>query len=174
MMAENVVIDRATLADLDEILELERQCFPTPWSREAFAREIGREDDVALYVAARDGDELVGYSGMWVLPAEAHLCTIGVSPRHRRKGLGQRILLHMIDEAAQRGAARLVLEYRLSNLAAHDMYSKYDFRLLGVRRNYYRDGLKTEDAIVASLDGIQDPEFAARLDEWKQAIVDRE
>ncbi|MFQ5809062.1 MAG: ribosomal protein S18-alanine N-acetyltransferase [Armatimonadota bacterium] len=170
MMADDALIDRATLADLDAILAVERVCFSTPWTREAFVRELAREDDVALYVAARDGDEIVGYAGMWVLPVEAHLCTIAVAPRWRRKGLGKRILLHMIEEAVRRGAERIVLEYRVSNLAAHSLYMKYGFRLLGVRKNYYRDGLTREDAIVASLDDIQAPEFAAQLDAWKQAV----
>ncbi|MGD8238540.1 MAG: ribosomal protein S18-alanine N-acetyltransferase [Armatimonadota bacterium] len=170
MMADDVLIDRATLADLDAILAVERVCFPTPWTREAFARELAREDDVALYVAARDGDEVVGYAGMWVLPVEAHLCTIAVAPMWQRRGLGTRILLHMLQEAVWRGAGRLVLEYRVSNLAAHSMYVKYGFRLLGVRKNYYRDGLTREDAIVASLDDIQAPGFASQLDAWKQEI----
>jgi len=172
-MAEDVLIDRATLADLDAIVALERQCFPMPWTREAFARELAREDDIALYVAARDGDEVVGYAGMWVLPVEAHLCTIGVAPSRQGKGLGERILLHMVDEAVGRGAERVVLEYRVSNLAAHGMYMKYGFRLLGVRKGYYRDGPATEDAIVASLDDIQAPDFAAQLHKWKQAMSKR-
>ena len=164
------MINRATLADLEDILALERRCFPTPWTREAFARELSRDDDVALYVAARGAAEIVGYAGMWLLPVEAHLCTIAVAPTHRRKGLGERLLVHMMSEAVWRGAKRMVLEYRVSNLAAHSMYMKYGFRLLGVRQDYYRDGLATEDAIVARLDDIQEPEFAVQLDEWKHAI----
>jgi ribosomal-protein-alanine N-acetyltransferase len=173
MMAEDVRIDRATLADLDAILALERQCFPTPWTREAFVQELSRDDDVAMYVVARDGDEIVGYAGMWVMPAEAHLCTIAVAPTRRRRGLGERILLHMVEQAVRQGSQRLVLEYRVSNLGAHSLYMKYGFRLLGVRKGYYRDGASTEDAIVASLDDIQAPAFADRLREWKHAVETR-
>ena len=169
-MAEDIVIGLATLEDLDAILALEHQCFPTPWSRQAFVQELGREDDVAYYVAAREGDRIVGYAGMWVMPHEAHLCTIAVAPTHRRRGLGERILLHMIARAVRRGSARIVLEYRVSNLAAHSMYAKYGFCILGVRKGYYRDGLSREDAIVASLDDIQSPEFAVELEKWQQDL----
>ncbi len=169
-MLEDVVIERATLAHLDAIVELERECFPTPWTRNAFARELARRDDVAVYVTASAGGETVGYAGMWVTPGEAHLCTIAVASPDRRRGIGERILVHMIDEAVRRGAERFVLEYRASNVAAQQLYAKYGFRRLGIRQNYYRDGPATEDAIVVSLDDIQEPEFAARLYQWKEAV----
>lgn len=169
-MLDDVVIERASLADLDAIIALERQCFPTPWPRSAFARELARQDEVAVYVTASVGGEIVGYAGMWTTPGEAHLCTIAVSPQDRRKGIGERILVHMIDEAARRGAERLVLEYRASNVSAQSLYAKYGFRRLGIRKNYYRDGLAREDAVVVSLEDIQEPGFAERLHRWKEAV----
>ena len=169
-MCCELVIELATLADLDAIAALERQCFPTPWSRRALAHELSRSDDAALYIATRAGDEVVGYAGMWVVADEAHLCTIGVAPQHRRKGIGELMLLHMIEAAVRRGAERVVLEYRVSNTAAHCLYAKYGFRFLTVRKGYYRDGPFTEDAIVVSLDDVQTPEFAPRLRQWQQAL----
>jgi ribosomal-protein-alanine N-acetyltransferase len=170
-MPVDVVIERATLADLDAIAALEHECFPAPWPRQTFTRELSRTDDGALYIAARAAEELVGYAGVWLVPDEAHVCTIAVAPQHRRKRIGAHMLLYLVEEAVRRGAERVVLEYRVSNAGAHKLYAKYGFRFLAVRKDYYRHGPVVEDAIVVRLDNIQEPGFSRRLRQWQRELA---
>src|SRR3954451_10085588 len=58
---------------------------------------------------------IVGFGGLWLMPEEAHITTIGVAPAHRGKGLGEMLLLGMTDIALGHGAVWLTLEVRVSN-----------------------------------------------------------
>lgn len=168
-------IDRADESDLEAIHRLEGMCFPTPWTRASLRRELSRRDEVAVYLAARLDEAVVGYAGMWVAAGEGHIATIGVHPRYRRMGIGQRILLRLLREAVARRAERVFLEFRTSNAAARALYARFGFREVGVRKGYYQD--TGEDAVVAALDGLRDPTFRRRLAEWEQeaaARADRE
>lgn len=164
-------IDRANEGDLEAIYRLECVCFPTPWTVESMRRELSRRDDVAIYLAARLGDEVVGYAGMWVAAGEAHIATIGVHPQYRRRGIGQRILLRLIREAAARGSERVFLEFRPSNKAARALYAKFGFREIGIRRGYYHD--TGEDGIVAALGDLQSPSLRGQMERWEQEAAAR-
>ncbi len=164
-----VRIERASLLDLDDIVRLERACFPSPWTRDSFRRELSRTDDVAVYLMARDGDEPVGYAGMWVVGGEAHVATIGVRPDRRRQSIGARILLRLLAEAARRGADRVFLEFRRSNRAAQQLYAKYGFVETGIRRQYYVDNL--EDAVIAEITDLQDEAMQVQIERWRRALA---
>ncbi len=131
-------------ADLDEVLIIERHSFPSAWSRGSYEREL--RSDNSHYFAARHRDQLVGYAGMWVVLDEAHITTLAVHPRRRRRGLGSRLLLLLIEQARRQGATRMTLEVRERNEAARSMYRKFGFRRKGVLRGYYGD--TGEDGIV--------------------------
>ena len=91
-----VTIERMTLADLGDVMRMERQCFPTPWRPETFEYEISGNPN-AYYVVARlhlpEGPRNVGYAGMWLVVDEAHITTIGVDPSYRGLKIGERLLL---------------------------------------------------------------------------------
>jgi len=167
----SIRVDRAQEADLDAIYRLECMCFPMPWTRDSFRRELRRRDDVAVYLAARVDDEVVGYAGMWVAGGEAHIATIGVHPQYRGRGIGQRIMLRLFQEAIARGSERAFLEFRPSNTAARNLYAKLGFREVGLRRGYYQD--TGEDAIVAELSDLQDPAFQRQMEQWEQEAAAR-
>ncbi|MDQ3044755.1 MAG: ribosomal protein S18-alanine N-acetyltransferase, partial [Chloroflexota bacterium] len=81
--------------------------------------------------------ELIGFAGMWIVFDEAHITTIGVDPAHRGRGLGELLLVALVDDAIRRGANSMTLEVRVSNEAAQSLYRKYGFSVRGVRRRYY-------------------------------------
>ncbi|MBC7335045.1 MAG: ribosomal protein S18-alanine N-acetyltransferase [Clostridia bacterium] len=130
---------------LDQVLQIERVSFPTPWSRQAFLSELYHNDFAHYYVCLLDG-RVVGYAGMWVILDEAHVTNVAVHPQYRGQQIGQRLLAYLLGEAAGRGAARITLEVRPSNQPAQHLYQKLGFKPVGVRKGYYTD--THEDAII--------------------------
>ncbi len=104
---------------------------------------------------------IIGFSGFWILFDEAHITTIGVDPRFRRRHLGELLLLDMVEAARRQGARYLSLEVRKSNASAIRLYEKYDFSIRGVKPRYYTDD--GEDAFVMWSGDIRTPEFRERL-----------
>ncbi|HWI54223.1 MAG TPA: ribosomal protein S18-alanine N-acetyltransferase [Desulfobacteria bacterium] len=130
---------------LDEVLEIESQSFPTPWSRSSFTHEI-TGNDFACYFAAMEGGKVVGYAGMWIILDEGHITTIAVHPSRRRCRIGKSLMNMLINEAKSRGCVRMTLEVRPSNPGAIDLYEKLGFVSFGVRPGYYSD--TGEDAVI--------------------------
>jgi ribosomal-protein-alanine N-acetyltransferase len=126
-----------TESDLDEVLTIERQSFPSVWSRASYERELRNRN--SYYLTARHQGALVGYFGMWIVLGEAHITTLAVHPSYRRRGLGGRLLDHVIDLARRHSAARVTLEVREQNHAAIAMYRKFGFEPKGVLPAYYGD-----------------------------------
>lgn len=143
-------IERMQRSDVPRVMEIERQCFATPWHESAYLTEILNR--AAYYAVARLDDKIVGYAGMWVIMDEAHITTIGVDPQYRRQKVGERVLIAMLDEAQRRGARRATLEVRESNQVAQRLYRKYGFVSAAIRRNYYSDN--GENAVVMWVDDM--------------------
>jgi len=120
---------------------------------------------------SRDLPPILGFAGMWLMFDEAHITTIGVSPRVRGKGLGELLLVHLFDEAGKIGAHRLTLEVRVSNDVAQRLYRKYTFREEGVRKRYYSDN--GEDALIMWTERIDRPEFVGMLAESRRRLDQR-
>ncbi len=139
------------LKDVDEVLEVERQSYPTPWSRSAFISEL-TANIYAHYYVTRCKEQVVGYFGMWVFFDEAHLTNIAVCPQLRRKGIGERMLKFALAEAVRLGATKMTLEVRLSNHGAQNLYRKLGFVDRGIRKGYYTD--TNEDAIIMWKDNL--------------------
>jgi ribosomal-protein-alanine N-acetyltransferase len=114
---------------------------------------------------------IVGFAGMWLAFDEAHLTTIGVEPRLRGRGLGELLLLCMVDEAITRSANWLTLEVRVSNVAAQTLYRKYGFTVHGTRKRYYSDN--NEDALIMWSRALSDPGFRADIERRRRALARR-
>jgi len=139
-----------TAGDVDEVVALERLCFPTGWHAAAYLSELG--NPAALYLAARVGGELVGFAGASVAVGEMHLLTLAVAPACRRQGYGERMLRALLAEAYRRGARRATLEVREGNQAARALYEKYGFVPVAYIGRYYSD--TGEDAVVMWLNPL--------------------
>jgi ribosomal-protein-alanine N-acetyltransferase len=138
-----MIIAPATQADLDDIVEIERHSFPRPWTRDAFAAELAREQG-RLWVA-RDRD-LVGYCVAWIVVGELGIHSIASHPDHRRAGIGRALLDHAIAAARAEGCTLATLEVRRGNLPAIWLYERAGFQTIHVRAGYYQDN--HEDALV--------------------------
>jgi len=116
----------------------------------------------------RIGDEIVAYGGMWVMVDEAHITTFAVHPRWRRRGIGERLLLALLDLAIDRRAREATLEVRLSNLAARRLYEKYGFRPAGIRPRYYSDD--GEDALIMTTEPLASSGMRDRIARLRAAL----
>ena len=88
--------------------------------------------------------------------------TIAVDPAWHRHGIGTRLLLTLAHEAIDRGAVALTLEVRLSNRGAQEMYKRFGFTAVGVRKGYYAD--TGEDALIMWAYGVSEPPYSRLLD----------
>ena len=129
---------------LDEVAELERICFTTPWSRNMLVEEL-QNDCAAFLVALDDEDHVAGYAGLLVVLDEGYIDNVAVRPECRRQGIGDR-LLEVFCRFGQAHLAFLTLEVRPSNAAAVALYEKHGFQEAGRRKDYYTD--PTEDALL--------------------------
>jgi ribosomal-protein-alanine N-acetyltransferase len=136
------------LADLDQVMEIERLCFPNPWSRQVFIEELERE--WAHLEVVREGPRVFAFANYWLVRDEVHILNVAVDPTARRRGHAARLLAHIIVSSRRRACRFVTLEVRKSNRGALKLYRSFGFRAVGIRRNYYvEDG---EDAIVMLLD----------------------
>jgi ribosomal-protein-alanine N-acetyltransferase len=142
------------------VMRIEQQVYPRPWSSSLFLSELAMRSTRAYFVA-RVGRELVGYAGLMMTLDEAHVTTIAVEPRHHRSKVGTRLLLVLVREAVARGATAITLEVRMSNVGAQDLYRRFGFGPVGVRKNYYQE--VNEDALVMWAHDVDQPEYAELL-----------
>ncbi|MGO8670402.1 MAG: ribosomal protein S18-alanine N-acetyltransferase, partial [Capsulimonadaceae bacterium] len=126
------------IEDIEHVSRLERRCYSLPWSSSAYVTEVGNPS--AYYTVARtDRGIIVGYAGMWTIMDEAHITTIAVDPEFRGLKIGERLLIDLLDEGMRLGARRASLEVRERNTVAHNLYIKYGFVDVAMRKNYYSD-----------------------------------
>ena len=130
---------------LDEVAELERICFSTPWSRNMLAEELDNMLS-AFLVALDDTDRVVGYAGVQVILDEGYITNIAVRPECRRQGVAAKLLQVFLDFARANKLSFLTLEVRASNYDAIALYGSRGFRSMGRRKNYYEH--PREDAII--------------------------
>jgi len=116
-------------------------------------------------------ENIIGFSGFWMMMKEAHIIAIGVRDGYRRLGIGEGLLIATIELAQIVNANVVTLEVRASNEIAQELYKKYGFRVVGRRLRYYSsDG---EDAIIMSTDNITSMPFQASLQHLKKAYAQR-
>lgn len=149
-----LTIRTMTLEDLEPVCRIDRASFPTPWPERSYRFELTRNPAAKLFVAELDFGprQIVGYIGLWFIVDEAHISTLAVDPEHRRRGLGEQLLVGALTYAAQQGAERTTLEVRVSNQAAINLYRKFGFEIVGRRKAYHR--FNHEDAHIMALDSM--------------------
>ncbi len=123
---------------------LERACFSLPWSENALLSELSNEN--ALFLAATEGETLLGYVGSEISFEEADMMNLAVFPEHRREGIAQALVAALESVLAARGVEKLTLEVRASNTPARALYEKLGYVLIARRPGYYLR--PREDAVL--------------------------
>ena len=148
---DDLIVEVMRMKDLDEVMEVEHQCFTTPWSRYSFTCEL-TDNQFSHYLVVRHLGKIIAYGGMWIILDEAHVTNVGVVPEYRGEGVGELLMRSLMAAAKSRGAKKMTLEVRKSNYVAQNLYSKLGFEPVGIRRGYYLDD--REDAVIMWKDSL--------------------
>ncbi len=191
--------------DIKQVMEIERESFPSMWSRTTYDREL--KNKLARYLVAyaplpggalplpNDApppetgiiatiretlkrivtrsspprERILGLVGLWCMVGEGHIVTIAVRQDNRRRGIGELLLVAILEAALEAGQDGVTLEYRISNRDARALYDKYGFSQVGVRARYYSDN--QEDAVLMSTPPLRSSVYqkliALRVDEQR-------
>lgn len=181
--------------DIAQIMDIERESFPSMWPQTAYRRELtnklahyivlteqGEQADSHVVspnglwgtlrkIVGGDGaraedERVIGFIGVWLMIGEAHVVTVAVRQEHRRRGIGERLLLACLDDAITANHEEATLEVRRSNDVAQRLYEKYGFHRVGVRARYYTDN--QEDAVLMTATEIDSPGYARQLAELRE------
>ncbi|MBF6600763.1 MAG: ribosomal protein S18-alanine N-acetyltransferase [Dehalococcoidia bacterium] len=183
-----------TADDIAQVVEIERESFPSIWPQTAYRREL--QNKLARYtvISEPDGPEqdeaqpatvwstlrrivgnppspahelLLGFIGVWMMPGEAHIVTVAVREDRRRSGIGQRLLIAVIEQAQEDGQELVTLEVRRSNDVAQRLYEKYGFQRAGLRVRYYTDN--NEDAVIMTTPDVSSPSYRELFERLRRA-----
>ena len=142
---KKIVIERMTIDDIENVVNVENDCFTTPWSKDSFLREIN-ENEVALYLVAKIENIAVGYIGVWRIQNEGHITNVAVHSDFRGMGIGNKLVSELLSLCEKEGIEAFTLEVRKSNTVAQNLYKKFQFAECGIRKGYYQD--TKEDAVI--------------------------
>ncbi len=180
----SVALRYMQLDDVPQVVAIDRLSFSTPWSAHSYSHEV--TDATYSYMVVLDdcrqvpvrgmrgwwrrlGGEtdpidiehrIIGYGGLWSVGEEAHISTIAVHPQQRGNRWGEALLLAMLLRSAHLGAGHVILEVRVSNQPAKNLYYKYDFAFNRRKPGYYRDNNEDAEELKVTL---YDPLRVARF-----------
>lgn len=163
-MATQIEIEKTTYklrsmrsTDIEQVFALEQIIFPTPWTLKSYEFELENNPASRQWVVEAQqptGDWLIAaYSVCWILGNEVHIANFAVAPGFRRRGLGHRLLRHVLQHSLEEGMHSATLEVRSGNRAAQALYASYGFEQVGLRKQYYSDN--REDALLLRLADIE-------------------
>ena len=135
--------------DLCAVVRIEQASYTFPWTEGIF-RDCLRVNYVCRVVEV-DG-AVAGYGILSVGAGEAHVLNLCIAAEHRCRGVGRRLLMHLLQVSAHLGARDVLLETRPSNAAALRLYRSLGFTPVGTRRGYYQAVGGREDAVVLRRD----------------------
>lgn len=193
-----VKIEPMQVQDIGDVLHIERVSFSAPWTARAYEYELRYNDMAHYYVARINPDRfkntrnngrgitdwckrliggsngpspeiVVGYVGFWLMAGEAHISTIAVKPEYRGHSFGELLLATAIQEAQRSGAHVATLEVRVSNTGAQELYLKYGFEKVGMRKAYYSDN--NEDAFIMTTPTLGSAAYQQKFQRLQHALA---
>jgi [ribosomal protein S18]-alanine N-acetyltransferase len=128
-----------TSADLSAVLRLEQELFgEEAWSRAMLRGELAQQPASRHYLVADDDGAITGYAGLLAAGSQGDVLTLAVAAGRWGQGTGSALLEALLAEAARRGCTEIFLEVRADNARAQQLYRRYGFVQIGIRRGYYQ------------------------------------
>jgi ribosomal-protein-alanine N-acetyltransferase len=190
-----------TVADVPQVMDIERESFPSMWPQTAYSREL--KNRLARYfVLVEEGDEggeskpaasllrrairwlrlakdeppptrrlIIGVIGIWLMVDQAHVVTIAVREAFRQQGAGGLLLLAATEVAFAENMESVTLEYRRDSEPARALYEKFGFLSVGVRPRYYTD--TNEDAVIMTTPPLKSKSYREKYERLKREHLDR-
>ena len=143
-----ITIEKMTLEHLKQIEENIEEEIDKFWNKEVLKSEL--DNPASSYIVALDENKnVVGYAGIWQPLEEAHITNIVTKKDKRQNKIGTKMIEKLIDMAKDRKLSDITLEVNINNLPAINLYKKYQFKEVGLRKKYYNN---IDDAIIMTLE----------------------
>ncbi len=168
MTRGDIVIAPMRKRHLRAVLAIEEQVNPKPWTLQLFQSELALHDTRAYFVAQSGLRQVVGFAGLMMSLEDGHITAIGVDPAHQRQHIGTRLMIVLARTAIERGATALTLEVRLSNRPAQELYRRFGFAPVGVRKAYYQQ--PEEDALIMWAHDVDGDDYRALLGAHERSL----
>ena len=136
----NIKIDRMNLDDLKSIKDILSLEFDDFWNYNILKDEL--ESKNSKYIVVKDiesNDEIVGFAGIKIFIDEADIMNIVVKKSYRNKGIGSLLLENLLLLCNKSNLKSLSLEVNEKNIPAINLYKKFGFKNISIRKNYYKD-----------------------------------
>ena len=111
--------------DLDAVVDIERRCFASGWSKKDFAWHA-RQQPCSIHVASRAA-RVVGVLCYWKYATSVQLRAIAVHPEDQRTGIGGFMLKRLIAQVNPAKRPKVVAEVGEYNLPAQLFLKKHGF-----------------------------------------------
>lgn len=134
---KNLVINTMTLSDLDSICNILQTDFDDFWSYSILKTELLNEN--SNVIVAKLDNVVVGFAAIWRTIDDAHITNIVTNKNYRNIGIGSKLLEELIKITKEYKLSSITLEVHEENISAQNLYKKYQFKILGKRKNYYKD-----------------------------------
>lgn len=138
----------ASICHAKNIYNIEKECFSTPWSEKSILSSINN-DNTYFVIAKEKNQNIIGYAGLYFSQKESYIYNIAVKKDFQKLGVGTKLVNSLIDFCIKNSMEFLSLEVRKSNTSAIKLYQKMNFKILGLRKNFYNSPL--EDAIIMTV-----------------------
>ena len=139
-----MILREMLIDDLEQVMEIERELFHVPWTREGFFTFLTRED--AMFLVVEEKEQILGYCRLLMVLDEGDITNVAVRRDRQKEGIGNFLMESLIRLAAERGVTTIHLEVRVGNDRAIRLYERNGFTRDGIRKGYYSD--PAEDALL--------------------------
>jgi ribosomal-protein-alanine N-acetyltransferase len=157
-----IKIKKATKPNIEKILKIECLTYEKHgWSKDMFISELNKDNSIYLVAEKSDTKDIIGYIGTWLIEDEAHITTMVVHPLYRKKHTADILLYSLISTLYTYNIKWVTLEVKSSNIAAINLYTKYGFKQIGIRKKYYQEN--NEDALILWTENINNNSFKENL-----------
>ena len=165
---QEVEVKEMTKEDVEEVYQIEELVHPKHhWSRNSFYNELS--NNLAKYYCIKNTEKkIIGYIGMWQIIEECHITTLAIHPDYRGIQLAQILLIQILNECYKNMIKYVTLEVRESNIGAINLYEKFLFESIGMRKKYYQDN--DENAIIMFTQNIWYDRFKNNFNSIKERI----
>ena len=146
-----ITIEKMKKEYIDEVFEIDKASVPIPWSKNSIEEEMN--NILAKFIVAKDNEKVIGFAMCWFIMDECHIGNIAVLSDYRNQGIATMLLDNLLEDCKEHCTNYLMLEVRISNTPAINLYKKLGFEESVVRKKYYKNPDGTyEDALIMSKD----------------------
>lgn len=136
--------EEVTAENIDAVYEIEQTSFKIPWTKKSLLEAAERKD--TIYLAAVFEGKIAAYIGAWIIAGDAEITNVATLKEYRGEKIATRLMTEFYNRAKEKGAERVTLEVRPSNIPAIALYKKFGMEENGRRKRYYEDN--NEDALI--------------------------